>query len=137
MNGSNGTTGRPRLRRRRQERILLGVCAGIAHYFSLDPTVVRVGFVVAGLLPPLGGALVLAYALMAVIVPEEGRDELAGREQVKENLSSLRSEVVALAEAARARVTGEPRAMSAAPPAAPVAPAAPAAPPEPVGPRAG
>ena len=99
---------RPALRRTRTDRLLFGVCGGIARYFEVDPTLVRVGFVLVGLVPPLGGTLLLAYAAMAVLVPQEDAESLTGREQVKENLSSLRSEVSGLAETIRARVTGEP-----------------------------
>ena len=88
--------------------MLFGVCAGIARYFDIDPTLVRVGFVLVGLVPPLGGTLLLAYVAMAIIVPQEDAQGGAGREQVRDNLSSLRSDLSALAETVRAKVTGEP-----------------------------
>lgn len=48
--------------------MLAGVCAGIADYFSLDPTVVRM---LAVLLTVIGsGAPVLAYVVMWIVVPE-------------------------------------------------------------------
>ena len=103
------TPERPTLRRSRDQRVLFGVCGGIASYFNLDPTLVRVGFVLIGLLPPMGGMLLLAYIALAVIVPEEGAEEAAGRQQVKDNLSSLRSELWGFAETVRARITGEPQ----------------------------
>ena len=113
---------RRRLRRARSERMVLGVCAGIARYFDLDPTLVRVGFVLAGLIPPLGGTMLVGYLAMAVIVPEEDAEATQGRAQVQDNLASLRREVSelaeripglaeripGLAERIRARVTGEP-----------------------------
>ena len=106
--------GRPTLRRARKERILFGVCGGLARYVDMDPTLVRVAVVLIGLIPPLGGTLVIAYIAMTLIVPEEGAEPLPGREQVKENLTGLRSEigslrdeVAGLAETIRARVTGQ------------------------------
>ena len=101
---------RPSLRRARKERLLFGVCGGVANYFGLDPTLVRAGVAVAGLVPPLTGMLLVVYAIMVVFIPEEGAERLAGREQVRDNLASLRTEVVGLAETVRARITGEPRA---------------------------
>lgn len=98
------------LRRAQKERLLFGVCGGLGAYFNIDPTVVRVGFVIAGLIPPLGGLLVAAYAILVFLIPVEGTDELTGREQVKDNLAGLRSEVAGLAETVRERITGEPRA---------------------------
>ncbi|HEU5316954.1 MAG TPA: PspC domain-containing protein [Chloroflexota bacterium] len=97
------------LRRAASGRLLFGVCAGLGEYFNIDPTVVRVAFVVAGLIPPIGGTLLIAYALMTFIVPAEDAPQVAGREQVKDNLASLRSEISGLAETVRERITGEPR----------------------------
>ena len=48
-----------------------GVCAGIAEYFEIDPTIVRVIFVFVTL---SGGAGILIYLLLALILPrDEGR----------------------------------------------------------------
>ena len=98
------------LRRARTERMLFGVCGGIAKYFGIDPTLVRVGFVLVGVIPPLGGTLLLAYVALAIVVPPEDLPADTGREQVRENLSSLRTELSGLAETIRAKVTGEPSA---------------------------
>jgi phage shock protein PspC (stress-responsive transcriptional regulator) len=57
---------RKRLLRSRDERILAGVAGGIARYLDLDPTLVRVGFVVAAL---FGGLGIAAYLLLAVVTP--------------------------------------------------------------------
>ncbi len=103
-----GPAARPALRRARTERMLFGVCGGIAKSFGLDPTLVRVGFVLVALFPPAGGTLLLAYAAMAVIVPQEDAEPLAGTSQARENLASLRRELVDLAGTIRAKVTGEP-----------------------------
>jgi phage shock protein C len=57
-----------RLYRSRQERMLGGVCGGLAEYLGLDPTVVRLVFL---LLFFLGGQGLLIYLIMWLIVPEE------------------------------------------------------------------
>ena len=44
-----------------------GVCAGIAAYLNLDPTVVRIAW---ALLVALGGTGILAYILCKIIMPE-------------------------------------------------------------------
>ena len=44
---------------------LCGVCEGLGEYFNVDPTVVRVGFLIVGCL----GAGVLAYFVAAIIIP--------------------------------------------------------------------
>ncbi|MBW7846537.1 MAG: PspC domain-containing protein [Bacteroidales bacterium] len=56
-----------KLYRSRFNRILGGVCYGLADYLNLDPTIVRVGWVLFTL---LGGAGLLAYLVCWIIVPE-------------------------------------------------------------------
>jgi phage shock protein PspC (stress-responsive transcriptional regulator) len=63
-----GDAPRRRLLRSRNERMLAGVAGGLADYLNLPPTLVRLGFVVAAL---FGGFGVLAYLVMAVIVPQD------------------------------------------------------------------
>ena len=67
MNSGNGTK---ILVRSRKGRMLAGVCAGFADYFSLDVTLVRVIWAVVSLIT--GGAGVLAYLAAWVIIPAEG-----------------------------------------------------------------
>lgn len=55
------------LRRSREDRVLGGVCAGIAHQLDVDPLVIRVAAVVVGLVS--GGAAALAYLVAWALVP--------------------------------------------------------------------
>ena len=48
--------------------MLAGVCGGIGEYFNIDPTLVRLAWV---LFSVLGGAGVLAYIIAAIIIPSE------------------------------------------------------------------
>ncbi|MCE5253497.1 MAG: PspC domain-containing protein [Actinomycetia bacterium] len=57
-----------RLQRSRTERMIGGVCGGLGEYFNIDPTIVRVLWVVVTL---VGGAAILAYLILWVIVPLE------------------------------------------------------------------
>jgi len=57
-----------RLYRSRSERILGGVCGGLGKYLSLDPTIVRLIFVLLAL---AGGPGLIAYLILLVVVPEE------------------------------------------------------------------
>lgn len=57
-----------RLYRSRSERMLGGVCGGLGEYLNIDPTIVRIIFIFAGL---LGGPGVIAYIVMLLIIPEE------------------------------------------------------------------
>ena len=56
-----------RLYRSRESRMIAGVCGGLAEYFDMDPTIVRL-IVVAAALAAGGG--ILAYILAWIIVPE-------------------------------------------------------------------
>ncbi len=47
---------------------ICGVCGGIAEYFSIDSTLVRLGLVAFCL---LGGSGVLAYIVCAFVIPEK------------------------------------------------------------------
>jgi len=104
-----GPSERPRLRRSRQERVLFGVCGGLADYFGVDPNLVRIGFVLATLFPPLSGISLLGYLLLAVILPQEGSEDLPGRERVQRNLEELRTEVSGLAGTVRTTLSSAGR----------------------------
>ena len=67
MNSGNGTK---ILMRSRKGRMVAGICAGIADYFGVDVTLIRV--IVAVVAVITGGAGVLAYLVAWVIIPEEG-----------------------------------------------------------------
>lgn len=55
-----------KLYRSRRDRMIAGVCGGLAEYFNVDPTWVRLIFV---LFLILGGSALLAYLIMWLIVP--------------------------------------------------------------------
>ena len=52
------------------QKMIFGVCSGIADYFNLDPTIVRLGWV---LLTALTGFVlgIVAYVIAAVVIPEK------------------------------------------------------------------
>ena len=58
---------RERLYRSRDERLFLGVAGGLAEWFDVDPSIVRLAFVLFSL---AGGAGVVVYIAMAIFVPE-------------------------------------------------------------------
>lgn len=59
------------LRRSRTNRMVAGVIGGLAEYWSIDPTLARVGFVIVSIISVAFPGL-LVYALLWLIVPEEG-----------------------------------------------------------------
>ena len=52
------------------DRRIAGVCGGIAKYLNIDPTVVRIGFLVALICGSIG---FWAYLIVWIAAPEEGR----------------------------------------------------------------
>jgi len=56
-----------RLTRSRMNRKFLGVCGGIGEYFEIDPTVIRVAWLIFCL---LGGSGLLIYLIAALVMPE-------------------------------------------------------------------
>jgi phage shock protein PspC (stress-responsive transcriptional regulator) len=60
------------LRRPFSGRMLAGVAAGLAHYFGVDVTLVRIAFVV---LTVVGGAGIPLYLGGLLLIPEEGSDQ--------------------------------------------------------------
>ena len=55
------------LMRSGRDQKIAGVCAGVAHYFDMDPTIVRV---IWGVLAFGYGAGVVAYIILWIIAPE-------------------------------------------------------------------
>jgi phage shock protein PspC (stress-responsive transcriptional regulator) len=73
------------LRRGGPRRMLAGVAVGLADYFDIDPTLVRVGFVVLSF---LGGLAVPLYLAGWLLIPEQDADlsvaeELLARERIR------------------------------------------------------
>jgi len=57
------------LRRPRSGRMIAGVVAGLAQYFGLDPTLARVGYVIASIVSAAFPGIVV-YGLLWAIIPE-------------------------------------------------------------------
>lgn len=57
-----------KLVRSRDDRMIFGVAAGLAHYLKLDPVIIRLLFV---LLTLAGGHGILIYLVLAVIMPDQ------------------------------------------------------------------
>ena len=55
--------------RRSNDKMIAGVCAGLAHYFDLDPTVIRIVYVLLSIFTACAGVLV--YLILWLIMPKE------------------------------------------------------------------
>ncbi len=64
-------SGHPRpLRRSRTNRVIAGVCAGLAHHFGLDVNLVRVLYVLISILSAAFPGI-FVYIIMWLVIPEE------------------------------------------------------------------
>ena len=57
-----------KLYRSNTQKMIAGVCGGIGEYFEIDPTLVRLGFVLFSL---MGGSGLLAYLIAAIVIPSQ------------------------------------------------------------------
>lgn len=57
-----------RLFKSRYDKKLCGVCGGIAQFFNLDSTLIRLAWII---FTCLGGSGIIAYIIAAIIMPEE------------------------------------------------------------------
>ena len=58
-----------KLTRSRSDKKLAGVCAGLANYFGLDVTIVRIIYVCATLFTAFAGGIL--YIILMILMPEE------------------------------------------------------------------
>ena len=61
-----------RITRSQADRLLTGVCGGVADYFSIDPTVVRLIWIFFTL---FGGSGLLAYIIATLLIPDSNSQE--------------------------------------------------------------
>jgi len=58
-----------KLYRSRTDRKIWGVCGGVANYFGIDPTIVRILAIISLFFSGVG---IMIYIIMTVIIPLEG-----------------------------------------------------------------
>lgn len=85
-----------RLYRSRTDSMLGGVCGGMGVYFRIDPTIIRILFI---LLTLAGGMGPLLYLILWVVVPKEGQIPAASGEntasqELKERAGQMRDEFI-------------------------------------------
>jgi len=61
-----------KLYRSREDKVIAGVCSGMANYFKIDPTIVRI--IVAILAFANFGTILIVYVVVAIITPERPED---------------------------------------------------------------
>lgn len=78
------TTNDNRLHRSSNNTVIFGVAGGLAEYFDVDPTIVRVAWVLIAFAS--FGIAVVGYFILALVVPEEDSDTARSPQVNRENL---------------------------------------------------
>ncbi len=61
-----------KLTRSKKNKVVAGVCGGLAEYLNVDPTIIRLA---AALFCVMGGSGILLYVIAAIIMPEDSGDD--------------------------------------------------------------
>ena len=69
-----------RLYKSRKDKVIDGVCGGIAEYFKIDPTIVRLLAVLVAI--SSFGVMFVAYIIGAIVIPEKPKDYIDDEEGV-------------------------------------------------------
>ncbi len=83
-------SGPKRLYRSSDQKMFLGVCGGLGEYFDVDPSMVRIVFVVSTL---LAGTSIAVYAVLALIMPSEASLEADPRTAAQNTINEASDEV--------------------------------------------
>lgn len=70
-----------RLYRSQKDKMIAGVCGGIAEYFKIDPTIVRILIVLLAISTPQ--IFIITYIISAVVIPERPIDYIDDEEEVE------------------------------------------------------
>lgn len=77
-----------KLYRSETNRVLAGVAGGIGEYFTIDPTLIRLLFV---LLTIFGGGGILLYIILWILIPSENNLGKDSEDTIKENAKELKN----------------------------------------------
>lgn len=92
-----------RLYRSSADRMLGGVCAGLGQYLGLDPIFIRIFFV---LLTIGGGAGVLIYILLWILIPEAEAGQIGSAETIRAGTESIKQRAQTLGADMRTSLAG-------------------------------
>ncbi len=88
-----------RLFRSKHNRVLLGVCGGIGDYFDIDPVIIRIITVL--LIIAFNIVAIIAYFIMALVIPIEGSVSSTPRDSIRENVADLKDTGAGIGEEIR------------------------------------
>jgi phage shock protein C len=89
-----------RLFRSQQNRVFLGVCGGLGEYFNVDPVIIRVVVVFLILFTWIVPGIV-AYFIMALVIPLQGSSSSKSENMLQENVAEIKDATVRLGDKIR------------------------------------
>jgi len=84
--------------------MIWGVCGGLAEYFDVDPTLIRI---IAVLSIFISGAGILAYIILAIVVPSASSKAAEPKDAIKENVEELKKTASELGREIQSTFTGK------------------------------
>jgi phage shock protein C len=96
-----------RITKSKTDKIIDGVCGGLAEYFGIDSVIVRLVFVVLVFFNGLG---LLLYIILVIIMPKAGQVDQSPKETIKENVQEIGDQIKGAGEGfgqAASKRTGE------------------------------
>ncbi len=93
-----------RLYRSKSDRMIWGVCGGLAKYFDVDPTLIRI---IAVLSIFISGAGIIAYIILAIVIPSESSKATEPKDAIKENVEELKKTASELGREIQSTFTGK------------------------------
>ncbi len=79
-----------RITKSKTDRIIDGVCGGIAEYFGIDSTIVRLIFVALLFINGIG---LFLYIILAIIMPKAEKLDQSPKETIRENVQEISEKV--------------------------------------------
>lgn len=80
-----------KLRRSSKDKILFGVCGGIAEYFNIDALFVRIAFIITAFFNGFG---IILYLALALIMPKDEAEIGDAAKVMSENIQSIKEDVL-------------------------------------------
>jgi len=88
-----------RLTKSQTDRVIDGVCGGLAQYFGIDAVIVRLVFLVLALINGVG---ILLYIILMIIMPRAEKADLTAEATIRENVEDMGERLREVSEEVRA-----------------------------------
>lgn len=77
-----------KLYRSEKNKVIAGICGGLGDFFDIDPTIIRILFILISL---FGGGGVFVYFILWIVIPSEKTTKKNSEDYIKENVEELKT----------------------------------------------